>query len=239
MRSTHVGGGDLNRAQLPGAEELFRPTRSRANTEPPPGVDPAEVDTGLLDDLLTLVADGTRHPLPATEDVPLPVAGLLAWTAASIGAKHAVEIGAHGGATGLCLLQGLDERGVVTSIAQDADDHRAASAAFAAAGVTDRVRSMTGDPDELLGRLSDGTYDIVLLGEVGVDQRTLRSHALRLLRPGGALIALGIARMAERDEDRARRNFVRDLADDDRLTVVVLPLHHGVVLARTSDPTSS
>lgn len=236
MPPTHAGGGDLERAHLPGADELFRPTRQRAALEAPAGVDPAEVDIGLLEDMLDTVAEASRHPLPASESVPLPIAGLLAWTAASIGAKHAVEIGAHAGATGLCLLQGLDPRGVVTSITRDTADHQAATDAFASAGVTDRVRSMAGDPSELLGRLSDATYDLVLIGDIGTDQRELRSHALRLLRPGGALIALGIARAGEREELRARRSFVRELADDERLTVVVLPLHHGVVLARTKTP---
>lgn len=227
--------GILDRAHLPGAEELFRPTRKRAALEAPAGVDPAEVDTGLLEEMLDTVAEVSLHPLPVSDAVPLPIAGLLAWTAASIGAKHVVEVGAHGGATGLCLLQGLDPRGVVTSITRDTGDHEAATNAFNSAGVSDRVRSMAGDPTELLGRLSDGTYDLVLLGDIGTDQRELRSHALRLLRPGGALLALGIARAGERDELRARRSFVRELADDDRLTVVVLPLHHGVVLARTRD----
>lgn len=236
MPPTHSEVGTLDRAHLPGADELFRPTRKRAALEAPAGVDPAEVDTGLLEEMLDTVAEVSRHPLPVSDEVPLPVAGLLAWSAASIGAKHAVEIGAHGGLTGLCLLQGLDPRGIVTSITRDPGDHEAATNAFSTAGVGDRVRSMAGDPTELLGRLSDGTYDLVLIGDIGTDQRELRDHALRLLRPGGALIALGIARAGDRDEIKARRSFVRELADDERLTVVVLPLHHGVVLARTRTP---
>jgi predicted O-methyltransferase YrrM len=168
----------------------------------------------------------------SSAEVPVGVGSLLSWIAGEVDAKHAVEIGAHGGVTGRWLLRGMDERGVLTSVAADEYDLREARGSFQAAGLTERVRAFTGDVDELLGRLSDASYDLVVMGSVGADQRVVRSHALRMLRPGGALIAIGVARPGTKDEARARRGFVRDLLDDDRLQVAVLPLHQGVVLAR-------
>lgn len=182
-----------------------------------------------------LLAARARSSEP--DDVPSPAVGsLLAWLARWVGARTAVEVGSAAGVTGLWLLKGLPERGVLTSVEPDAHRHGLAAQAFTEAGVSGRVRAIEGDPGTVLPRLADGGYDLVLLQQG--DDPTHLEHGLRLVRAGGLVVVRGAA-----PRERARSvvaGLVGDagtdpleaLADDDRLDVTLLPLDGGLLLAR-------
>lgn len=172
-------------------------------------------------------------------DLPVPEVGsLLAWLAAGAagpGVQAAVEVGAASGVTGSWLVPTLAPKGVLTSIERDPHVHGLAAEAFEALGFGTRVRAILGDPDEVLPRLSDALYDLVLLqgsAFAGVDPL---EHARRLLRPGGLLVARRVLAVGEHPEARAR--FVAALGDDPSFTVTVLPLDDGLVLATRRDDT--
>lgn len=184
-----------------------------------------------------LLAARTRSG-PADE-VPSPEVGaLLAWAARGIEATTAVEVGSAAGVSGLWLLEGLSERGVLTSVEPDAHRHGLATQAYAEAGVTGRVRAIEGDPAEVLPRLADGAYDLVLL-QAAVDPDHLE-HALRLARPGGIIALRGTLQEGAR---RVVRGLVGDtepsvlerLGDNDLLDATILPFDDGLVLARRLD----
>lgn len=166
-----------------------------------------------------------------TLEVPSPPVGaLLAWTSATVRARGVVEVGATGGVTGLWLLRGMTPRGVLTTIDPDPQAQKLAARAYEEAGVTSRIRAILGDPLEVLPRLSDGGYDLLVLQSVGPDHPRYLEHALRLLRPGGVLLARQIAE-GNPSELRARREFVQQLSEDERFAVAVLPLDTGVAVA--------
>ena len=223
------------RARLPGADELFRQTGPRpteVEDEPAETFDPrtlAELSEVAADEDSTLSAArgraGQRIPVPSP-----PVGALLAWVAASRGARNVVEVGSAVGVTGLWLLRGMHPKGVLTSIEPDPHTQGLAGQAFEDAGATDRVRSILGDPLEVLDRLSDHSYDLLVLQRIDEDHSKLLSHAVRLLRPGGVLVAREVA-AGSGPELRARRAFVHALTDDDRLVAMVLPLDAGVAVA--------
>ncbi len=196
-----------------------------------------EVDTLARAQLSGLAAPedpamaAARRRAGRTVELPSPPVGaLLAWTSVTLRARGVVEVGATGGVTGLWLLRGMIPRGVLTTIDQDPQAQKLAARAYEDAGVTSRIRAILGHPLEVLPRLSDGSYDLLVLQSVGADHARYLEHALRLLRPGGVLVARQIAE-GSRSELRARREFVQLLAEDEGLSVAVLPLDTGVAMA--------
>jgi predicted O-methyltransferase YrrM len=168
------------------------------------------------------------------DDLPSPELGaLLRWLGATVGARTAIEVGSAAGITGLWLVRGLTEKGVLTTIDDDPHAHGLATDAYQRAGIAGRVRAILGDPGEVLPRLSDGSYDLVVLQGPAYAIVDPLEHARRLLRPGGILVALGL--LASGDHAEARARFVQALADDPAFSPVVLPLDEGVALANRQE----
>lgn len=164
---------------------------------------------------------GRTPPPPSPE-----VGRLLAWIAASSQARNVVEFGCASGVTGLWLLEGMADRPVLTSIEPDAEVKDRAAQAFDEAGASRTVRSILGEPAQVLERLSDDAYDLCLIQTAPA--APLVDEALRLLRPGGVLVLLDLERTAADDW----RTVVGDLVADDRLRCAPLPLD-GVLLLAT------
>ncbi len=179
-----------------------------------------------------VVADARRR---ATDlDPPGPEeSALLGWLAAGLAVpslpSEVVEVGAAGGVTALWLLAGLPDDGTVTSIEAAANAHARASEAVEVAGRTDRVRSILGQPADVLPRLADGRYGLCLLQVPPGQHLALLPDVLRLLAPGGTLVARGVLRRGEHGATVAR--FLDAVASDERLRATVLHEHGGVLLA--------
>lgn len=157
------------------------------------------------------------------------VGSLLRWALRTTGARAVIEVGAAGGVTGSWMIPELPERGVLTSIEPDAHAHGLATDAFHAMAAGARVRAILGDPNTVLGRLSDGAYDLMLLQGSPPLSAGLLSHVHRLLRPGGLLLSRGVLRGGEDADDVAVA--LRDLSEDLGITTTVLPLDDGLLLA--------
>ncbi|MBX9244366.1 class I SAM-dependent methyltransferase [Actinotalea ferrariae] len=159
--------------------------------------------------------------------------------AAALRATAVVEIGTGAGVSGLWLLRGMAPDGVLTTIDSEAEHQRAAKEAFGEDGVrSTRARTITGRAADVLPRLTDGAYDLVLADADPLDLSDHVAQALRLLRPGGVLAvahALGGDRVpdpARRDEvTTALREVARVLREDDRLVPAMLPTGDGLLLA--------
>jgi predicted O-methyltransferase YrrM len=164
---------------------------------------------------------------------------VLQLLASALKATAVVEIGTGAGVAGLWLLAGMAPDGVLTTIDSEAEHQRAAKDAFAEAGVRPtRARTITGRPLEVLPRLTDGAYDLVLANGDPLELADHVEQALRLLRPGGVLAvahALGgdkVPDPARRDEvTTALREVSRRLRDDDRVVPALLPTGDGLLLA--------
>lgn len=194
------------------------------------------METDLPDEVRRLFAseEGARATARgrAVEPVypPSPEVGsLLRWAAITCGARTAVEVGGAGGVSGLWLIEGLGAAGVLTSIEPDPHAHSLATTAYADADVGARVRAILGQPEQVLPRLSDGAYDLMLLQSGPSGYVDALVHARRLLRPGGLLVARGILRSGDHADAVAR--FLDDLADDEHITSSLLPLDGGLIIA--------
>lgn len=183
-------------------------------------------------------ARGRAGELGCTPVMP-GVGAALRLLAAALPARSVVEIGTGAGVSGLYLLRGMPEDGTLTTIDVEVEHQRAAKEAFAEAGIrSNRARLITGRALDVLPRLTDGAYDLVLLDADKVEYVAYLEQALRLLRPGGVLAADNalwhnrVADPAQRDEvTTVVRELCRSVRDDDRLVPALLPVGDGLLAA--------
>jgi predicted O-methyltransferase YrrM len=163
----------------------------------------------------------------------------LRMIAAATGAKAVVEVGTGAGVSGLWLLAGMPPDGILTTIDIEAENQRAAREAYAAAGVAhQRTRVITGPAMEVLQRMTDGAYDIVLIDADKEGYPAYVEEAARLLRPGGVMVLDNmlwhdkVADPAVRDDTtRVLRDLGKSLRDDDRFFATLLPAGDGLLVA--------
>jgi len=169
----------------------------------------------------------------------MPGAGaVLAVLAATLQARAVVEIGTGAGVSGLYLLRAMADDGVLTSIDVEVEHQRAAREAFTEEGVRPtRTRLIAGRALDVLPRLTDGAYDLVLVDADKEQTPQYVEEALRLLRPGGVL-AIDNALWHDRVADPARRDAAtttmrdvgRHLAEDERVVPALLPSGDGLLV---------
>jgi len=167
------------------------------------------------------------------------VGAVLRLLAASAGAKAVVEVGTGAGVSGLWLLAGMPSDGILTTIDIEAEHQRAAKAAYAAAGIApQRTRVIAGPALDVLPRLTDGAYDMVVIDGDKREYPLYVEQALRLLRPGGVLALDNmlwhdlVADPATRDETTTSlRDLGKAMRDDDQLLTALLPVGDGLLTA--------
>ncbi|MCV7196038.1 O-methyltransferase [Mycobacterium angelicum] len=167
------------------------------------------------------------------------VGALLSLLTKLSGGKAVAEVGSGAGVSGLWLLSGMSDDGVLTTIDIEPEYLRLAKQAFSEAGVgPSRTRLISGRAQEVLTRLADESYDLVFIDADPIDQPEYVVQGVRLLRPGGVIVvhraALGgrAGDPAARDaEVTAVREAARLIAEDERLTPALVPLGDGVLAA--------
>lgn len=135
------------------------------------------------------IARARRHGLElGVEPVSEPIGAQLAVLAAAVNARAIVEIGTGTGVSGLWMLRGAPQA-VLTTIDKEPEHLAAARAAFAEAKVpTPRVRYITGRAADVLPRMNEASYDIVLVDADADNVVEYVEHGLRLVRPGGLVL---------------------------------------------------
>jgi len=164
---------------------------------------------------------------------------LLSLLARVAGSKHVVEIGTGVGVSGLWLLAGMPDNGVLTTIDPEPEHHRAARETFADAHIAPgRTRLINGAPADVLTRLADETYDLVFVDGAPLSYPTFVTEAIRILRPGGLVVvnnASADGTIADRDASDPRTLAAREaasiIAEDDRLLPAVIPVGTGLLAA--------
>lgn len=169
-----------------------------------------------------------------------PAAGAaLRFLAAVIDARTVVEIGSGCGVSGIWLLRGMRPDGVLTSVDVEPENQRLAKQAYAEAGFgSARTRMIVGRALDVLPRFTDGAYDLVFCDAVKREYPDYLAAALRLLRPGGVIVfdnALWHGRVADpanHDADTVSiREVARQVAEDERLVPLLLPVGDGLLCA--------
>ncbi len=122
------------------------------------------------------------------EPVALAIGAQFALIAAATNATNIVEIGTGLGVSGLWLLAGAPQA-TLTSIDEEFEYHELARTLFNEAGYpASRVRLITGRALDVLPRMNENSYDIVVID--GDPSQLLENveHALRLVRVGGTVL---------------------------------------------------
>lgn len=147
-------------------------------------------DGFLPEDVVVKTARSLAHELGLVPIAPATGATLRIM-AAMVQARAVIEIGTGTGVSGVWLLRGMRRDGVLTTIDNDAEHQRYARRIFLEAGfVASRSRVIAGRALDVLPRLADGVYDMVVVDGNPADHAACVAAAQRLLRPGGAVVII-------------------------------------------------
>ncbi|WP_215523074.1 O-methyltransferase [Varibaculum prostatecancerukia] len=194
-------------------------------------------ESQVVEDEVTVAARAAAVEMGAAPVSPATGAALRMLSAAC-GAKAIFEIGTGAGVSGLYLLAGMSENGVLTTIDSESEFQAAARSAFrAAAQKSNRTRLINGHALEVLPRMAGAAYDLVVIDG---DVREIASYieqATRILRPGG-MVAIVHALWMDQVGDPARREMetthmrqaVTSLLEDERFIANVLTCGDGLAV---------
>jgi predicted O-methyltransferase YrrM len=186
--------------------------------------------------LLALREEADRTGLPPIAVSP-DAGRLLQVLLKAVGARRVLEVGTLGGYSAIWIARALPDDGRLITLEAEPTHAAFARRFLDRAGVAERVEVREGRALDLLPALDGERFDAVFLDADKEPLPTYFEWALRLLRPGGLLIAdnaLWGGRVYDAAENDPRtqgvREFNRRLASDPRVTGIVVPTHDGVAI---------
>lgn len=162
---------------------------------------------------------------------------LLRLLAEIAGVRRILEIGTLGGYSTIHLAGALPEDGLLVSLEVDERNAGVARENIAEAGLESVVEVRVGDARELLAWMfedGEGPFDLTFIDADKGGYPEYLEWALRLSRPGSLILgdnAIMGGSVIEPEEGSAQaiRQFNERLAQDPRLSAIVLPLIRGRV----------
>ena len=161
----------------------------------------------------------------------------LAQLVAAMHAGTVIEIGTGLGVSGLWLLRGAPAARL-TSIDVEPEHQATARELLLRAGVpTASIRLIAGRAAEVLPRINDASYDLVLIDADPASLTAYLEEALRIVRAGGTVAIPRVLRAGRVADPTARDDTTQDLRDLLRSSVSspdvvssVLPVGDGLLL---------
>ncbi len=198
----------------------------------------AHAEGSITEDAVLAAARERAEDIGAGAVTPA-VGALLSLLTRLSGGKAVVEVGTGAGVSGLWLLSGMREDGVLTTIDIEPEHQRLAKQAFSEGGVgPSRSRLITGRAQDVLTRLADESYDLVFIDAEPADQADFVLEGIRLLRPGGVIVVHRAALGGRAGDPAANdaevvsvREAARLIAEDERFRPVLVPLGDGILAA--------
>lgn len=189
------------------------------------------------DDLLRELKDeAVRAGLPPIS-VPPETARLLQVLLRAIGATSVLEVGTLGGYSAIWMARAMGKNGRILSLEIDPAHAAFARRYIERAGLSEAVEVQVGPALRTLPALDGRQFDAVFLDADKEPLPTYLDWALRLLRPGGLVIADNTLRggsVADPSADDAQlrgiREFNRKLATNPKVTGIVIPIGDGVAV---------
>lgn len=135
------------------------------------------------------IARARTHALELGAAPVSPAVGAqCAVIAACMSAQSIIEIGTGAGVSGLWLLHGAPQA-ILTTIDNEPEHLGVARQSFAEARIpAARTRFIAGRAAEVLPRMNEGSYDVVLIDADPAGVIEYVEHGLRLVRPGGTVL---------------------------------------------------
>jgi caffeoyl-CoA O-methyltransferase len=158
----------------------------------------------------------------------------------SIGARRVLEVGTLGGYSAIWMARALPPGGVVVTLEREERHAAFARRYIARAGLASAVDVRRGRALDILPSLDGQEFDLIYLDADRAPMATYFDWAMRLVRPGGMIVAHNVllgGRVADHvsrsdDEDvRAVRAFNAKVAGDRRATSILVPAYDGFLVA--------
>jgi predicted O-methyltransferase YrrM len=156
----------------------------------------------------------------------------------AIGARRVLEVGTLGGYSAICMARALPPDSRLTTIEIEPAHAEFARRYVARAGLTERVEVKVGRALEVLPSLDGERFDAMFLDADKEPLPTYFDWGLRLVRPGGLIIAdnaLWGGRVFDGEpgdeKTRAVRELNRRMSTDPRVLGIIVPTHDGVGVA--------
>ena len=186
--------------------------------------------------LVSLREEADRTGLPPIS-VSADEGRLLQVLLTSIGARRVLEVGTLGGYSAIWMARVLPDDGELLTIEIEHKHAEFARRYIERAGLSDRIDVRVGRALDVLPSLDGEKFDAVFIDADKEPMPNYFEWALRLLRPGGLVIADNtlwggkVYDEAENDEKtRAVREFNRRMASDPRVLSILVPTHDGVAI---------
>jgi predicted O-methyltransferase YrrM len=189
------------------------------------------------------VRESQRAGLPEIQVSPNE-GKLLQLLAEMVGARRILEVGTLGGYSAINLARGMAEDGTLISLEIDEHHARVARKNVERAGLGERVEIRVGDAREHLARIAvngEGPFDVVFIDADKQGYPEYLEWAMRLSQPGSLILGDntiwgGTIINPQDASTRAINEFNERLAEDPRLSAIVLPLIRervdGLAIAR-------
>jgi predicted O-methyltransferase YrrM len=164
----------------------------------------------------------------------------LRFLAFTLKAQSVVEVGTGSGVGSLWLFDGMLESGTLTSIDDEMEHTQIAKLAFAEADIAqNRYRLITNNVVDVISKLTDRAYDLVVLRHNPEDLSFVINEVHRILRSGGALVidnyygAGKVNDAAQRDPKTVALRDAGKIIKSDREHWVssLIPIGDGLLLA--------
>jgi predicted O-methyltransferase YrrM len=195
---------------------------------------------GALEEALR---EAEREGLPSI-NVSATEGKLLQMLVEISGARRVLEIGTLGGYSAVHFARALPEEGALISLELDEHHAEVARRNVERAGLSARVEIRVGDARQSLLRLvenGEGPFDLIFIDADKEGYPEYLDWSLRLSRPGTIILgdnAIREGSVIDPDDSssQAMREFNQKLAEDPRLSAIVLPLIRdridGLAIAR-------
>lgn len=160
------------------------------------------------------------------------------------GARRVLEIGTLGGYSAIQFARALPDGGTLISLELDAHHAEVARRNVERAGLSGKVEVRVGDARETLAGLvenGEGPFDLIFIDADKEGYPEYLDWSLRLSRPGTLILGDNVIRegsVIDPDDDASRAvgEFNQRMAEDPRLSALVLPLIRdrvdGLAIAR-------
>lgn len=175
-----------------------------------------------------------------TVDTTPGAGAFLRQLAFSLKAHSVVEIGTGSGVGSLWILDGMNPDGILTSIDDEMEHTQIAKTGLAEADIAStRYRLITNSVLDVLSKLTDKAYDLVVVRHNPEDLTYIIAEAHRVLRTGGVLVIdnyFGGGKVSDGTQRDPRTVALRDAGkiirnDADHWMCSLIPVGDGLLLA--------
>jgi predicted O-methyltransferase YrrM len=203
-------------------------------------IDPHSYAESFIGEDAIKVAARARGVEIGTRDVTQGAGAYLSFLAHLLKAQSVVEVGTGSGVGALWLLEGALNSGTLTSIDDEAEHTSIAKIALAEAEIApQRFRLITNPVMEVMTKLTDRAYDLVIYRHNPEDLTYAITEAHRILRSGGVFVIDNffgggkVSDPAQRDPKTVALREAGKLlkADRENWSTSLIPIGDGLLLA--------